>query len=175
MKPTRALLCVATLLAFCASASLADTKGKGKKKAPAKSVPAGSEAAKPPASLGALEDEVNDRLSMADEYRAEGISPQEILEVKELLDMDFPDTAAGANLKARVYVELSRIYARQGISPSAIKLLQDGIVDLGAYRDAEIQLREGLVEIYRDLGFAPQAIREHKRIRQLRRGNTDQT
>ncbi|MFN7975477.1 MAG: hypothetical protein U0166_24590 [Acidobacteriota bacterium] len=47
--------------------------------------------------------------------------------------------------------------------------MQDGIVDLGAYRDAEIQLREGLVEIYRDLGFAPQAIREHKRIRQLRR------
>ena len=118
--------------------------------------------------LEALSREVEEHLSLAALYRADGISPQEIQEVKELLDKNYTRTPRGADLKTRVYIELARIYDFQGISPMAIKLLQDAIVDLEEFPEAEITLREELIDVYRGLGFAPQAIQEHKRIRSLR-------
>lgn len=120
--------------------------------------------------LDSLQSEVDSSISLAEDYDQEGITPQQIQEVKGLLELSFPATDAGAALKARVYVELSRIYHRQGISPMAIKALQDGIADLSGHRDAELSLREELLWLYRSLGFAPQAIREHKRIARLRSG-----
>lgn len=116
----------------------------------------------------ALARDVEDAVAINADYDSQGILPQQIVELKDLLARDYPATERGAELKARVYIELSRVYMRQDISPMAIQLLQDGIVDLTRYPSAEIALREQLIDVYRALGFAPQAIREHKRLRQLR-------
>lgn len=158
----RAFVAGLAIVALAPAASAGD-KAKGKA-----SMTDGSGAAAAP-SVASLSQEVEDALSEADTYRQEGFSPQEIQAVKDLLQLRYPDTDDGASLKARVYVELSRIYAAQDISPMAIKLLQDGVADLTGHVDAEIALRQELVALYRSLGFAPQAIREHKRIRELRR------
>lgn len=114
-----------------------------------------------------LRREVEAGLSGADLLDSEGISPQAIKEVQDLLTLDYPDTDEGASLKAEVYIGLARLYGRQEISQMAIKLLQDGVADVTGHTDAEIALRWELVKVYRQLGFAPQAIREYKRIRRL--------
>jgi len=77
-------------------------------------------------------------VSMAEEYHDQGILPQEITELKELLERAYPKTADGAALKSRVYIELARVYMRQDISPMAIQLLQDGVTDVTGFTDAEI-------------------------------------
>lgn len=160
MRNSKSVLAVALLVLVGFSVQAGQTKTHK----------AASRRAAPPAQTdtAALERRVEDALDLAADYRADGISPQEIQEVKGLLDLDFPHTERGAELKARVYVELARIYDAQGISPMAIKLLQDATVDLGDFPTAEITVREELVDVYRGLGFAPQAIQEHKRIRNLR-------
>lgn len=112
--------------------------------------------------------DIEDAVAVNADYDSQGILPQQIVELKELLGRSYPDSERGSELKARVYIELARVYMAQDISPMAIQLLQDGIADLTRFPSAEIALREELIDVYRALGFAPQAIREHKRLRQLR-------